>query len=181
MKMMIPITLTEELLCLLLLMEVQDAVAKVRRFGRPSLFITITTNPEWKEIVDNLSDNQTPKDCPDLVGRVFSIKCKMMMKMIINGKIFGEIIVHELSIEYQKRGLQHAHSLIWLKNPIRLDDIDNFVSAEIPDKERDPELYNVVMKNMIHGLCSPYNRNSVRMVDGKCSKNFPKYFLQYIK
>ena len=51
-----------------------DAMAKVRRFERPSHFITITTNSEWKEIVDNLRDNQTPKDRHDLIGRVFSIK-----------------------------------------------------------------------------------------------------------
>ena len=71
-------------------------------------------------------------------------------KMIINGKIFGEVIAHELSIEYQKRCLPHAHILIWLETPIRPD--DHFVSVEIPGKERDPELYNVVMKNMIYFL-----------------------------
>ena len=103
-----------------------DAMAKVRRFGRPSLFITFATNPEWKEIVDNLSNNQTPKDRPDLVGRVFCMKYKLMMKMKIYGKIFGDVIGHELSIEYQKRCLPHAHILIWLKNPIRPGDIDKF-------------------------------------------------------
>ena len=90
-----------------------------------------------------------------------------------------EKYLEKLSIEYQKRCLPHGHILILLKNPIKPDDIDNFVSAEIPDKERDPELYNVVMKNMIHGPCGQYNRSSVCMVDGKCSKNFPKNFIRY--
>ena len=45
-----------------------DAMEKVRRFGKPSLFITITTNPEWKEIVDNLRKNKSAKDRPDLVA-----------------------------------------------------------------------------------------------------------------
>jgi hypothetical protein len=31
-----------------------DAVALPRRFGKPDLFITMTCNPTWKEIVDNI-------------------------------------------------------------------------------------------------------------------------------
>jgi hypothetical protein len=32
----------------------QDLIAIVRYFGKPSFFITFTTNPRWPEIVDNL-------------------------------------------------------------------------------------------------------------------------------
>ena len=32
----------------------QDALAIVRRMGKPDLFITMTTNPQWPEIVENL-------------------------------------------------------------------------------------------------------------------------------
>ena len=32
----------------------QDAMAMVRKHGRPDLFITFTCNPKWREIVDNL-------------------------------------------------------------------------------------------------------------------------------
>ena len=31
----------------------QDAMAYVRKFGRPDLFITVTTNREWPEILDS--------------------------------------------------------------------------------------------------------------------------------
>jgi hypothetical protein len=46
------------------------------------------------------------------------------------------------SIEWQKRGLPHAHILIWLKNKIHLAEIDNVISAAIPNPEEDPELFS---------------------------------------
>ena len=52
----------------------QDSMAIVRHFGRPTLFITFTANPKWKEIVDELLPGQTAVDRPDLVARVFHLK-----------------------------------------------------------------------------------------------------------
>lgn len=40
----------------------QDSMAVVRVLGKPSLFITVTANPKWKEIQDQLFDGQTASD-----------------------------------------------------------------------------------------------------------------------
>lgn len=77
------------------------------------------------------------------------------------------------SIVWQKRGLPHAHILIWLVRKITPDQIDNIISAEIPDEISDPELFQVVTKNMIHGPCGQINIYSPCIIDGKCSKRYP--------
>jgi len=60
-----------------------------------------------------------------------------------------------------------------------VDKIDPVICAEIPDENEDPELYLLVKEHMIHGPCGPGNLDSPCMVDGNCSKNFPKQILEH--
>ncbi|XP_058764578.1 uncharacterized protein LOC131638036 [Vicia villosa] len=83
------------------------------------------------------------------------------------------------TIEFQKRGLPHAHILIFLhpsnKHPTP-SDIDRIISAEIPDPVLEPRLYNLVKTHMVHGPCGLANQNSQCMKEGKCSKYYQKKF-----
>ncbi|GBM00339.1 hypothetical protein AVEN_153807-1 [Araneus ventricosus] len=56
------------------------------------------------------------------------------------------------------------------------DDIDKFVSAELPDPCTDLRLFQIVTKCMVHGPCGTININSPCMRDGQCCKSFPKQF-----
>ena len=40
----------------------------VARYGKPDLFITMTCNPNWPEIKNQLKPEQKPQDWPDLVA-----------------------------------------------------------------------------------------------------------------
>ncbi|XP_057733006.1 uncharacterized protein LOC130948304 [Arachis stenosperma] len=84
-----------------------------------------------------------------------------------------------LTIEFQKRGLPHAHLLLFMhpeSKPRTVDDIDKVIKTEIPDKRENPKLYAAVEKYMVHGPCGHLNRKSQCMINGKCSKFFPKAF-----
>ncbi|XP_044575150.1 uncharacterized protein LOC123258957 [Cotesia glomerata] len=131
----------------------QDAMTYVRHYGRPDLFITFTCNPKWPEITELLRQGQKSHDRHDIVARVFNVKVKHMMKLLTVGSIFGKTKCHMYTIEWQKRGLPHVHILLWLEEKIRSESVDQIISAELPDPNLDPDLFEIIKSTMIHGPC----------------------------
>src|SRR6266498_3386051 len=159
----------------------QDSMVIVREFGKPSLFVTVTCNPNLPEITNELLPNQQLNDRPDLVARVFKLKLKSITNDLFVKGIFEKVIFHIHVIEFQKRGLPHVHILIILVSKDRsnsLKDFDNLVCAEISDQEQYSQLYEIVSKSMIHGPCGHLNPNSLCMINGKYSKNYPRDFVE---
>uniref|UniRef100_A0ABD2WRG2 ATP-dependent DNA helicase n=1 Tax=Trichogramma kaykai TaxID=54128 RepID=A0ABD2WRG2_9HYME len=157
----------------------QDSMALVNEKGRPDIFLTMTCNPNWKEIKENLLPHQQASDRPDIVARVFHLKKNRLIDEVVKNKCFGEFAAYVYVIEFQKRGLPHIHLLITLKQGFKIntpDTVDQYISAEIPDQSCNPLLYEIVTKNMIHGPCGDWC-----MKDGKCTKKFPKEFIDETK
>ena len=161
-----------------------DVIATTRAFTKPDYFITMTCNSLWTEITDVLRDGQTAQDCPDIVARVFKIKLDLLLKDLTHPTkgVFGKTIAHMHVIEFQKRGLPHAHLLLTFAaddKPRTPEFVDTVVSAEIPDPVAYPELHKIVVSSMLHGPCGASNMNSPCMKKGKCSKKFPKPFAEH--
>ena len=157
----------------------QDAMAIVRHYGKPHLFITFTANAQWPEITESLYPGEETTDRPDLVARVFNMKVKSFLNDITKGEVFGKVTAYMAVKEDQKRGLPHIHVLVILADkdaPKTPDDYDRFVCAEIPDQEQNPELFKLVKKFMIHGPCEGVNMSSPCLNKTKktCEKNYPK-------
>ncbi|XP_035838858.1 uncharacterized protein LOC110900400 [Helianthus annuus] len=158
-----------------------DVMALCQKYGYPDFFITITCNPKWPEIVRFLGDSSIkPEDRPDILCRLFKMKLDELIKDMKQKNFFGDINAVVYTVEFQKRGLPHAHICLFMKADHKLptvEHIDPFISAEIPDKNEDPELYSLVSDFMIHGPCGYANMKCPCMVGNRCSKNFPKRFL----
>uniref|UniRef100_A0A8R1I5I4 ATP-dependent DNA helicase n=1 Tax=Caenorhabditis japonica TaxID=281687 RepID=A0A8R1I5I4_CAEJA len=158
----------------------QDAMSIVAKYGKPDYFLTMTCNPKWPEIEESLEDGQTASDRPDIVARVFKLKVNALFDVLLKKKLFGEVAAYVQVYEWQKRGLPHAHCLITMKpdfKPKTTADIDNVICAEIPDPGEDPDLFDIVSKNMIHRPCGPLNPKSPCTNDKmECMKRFPKPF-----
>nr|XP_027122232.1 uncharacterized protein LOC113739192 [Coffea arabica] len=156
-----------------------DAMALVQKYGKPDIFLTMTCNPAWKEIQENLKYHEKPQDRPDLLARVFRAKFEMLKAEILNKQIFGEVSACVYVIEFQKRGFPHAHLLLILKLGHKLlnpESYDKVVCAELPDKDRYPHLYSLVVKHMIHGPCGAMDTSCPCMRDGTCKNRYPKSF-----
>ncbi|XP_026400148.1 uncharacterized protein LOC113296022 [Papaver somniferum] len=98
----------------------------------------------------------------------------MTAKEIKKGNVFGTVVAHVHTIEFQKRGVPHIHTLIFLDGPEKIhtvEQVDKFVYAEFPDEETDPVLFETVRKCVVHGPCGP---DSMCMKNGRCSRGYQK-------
>jgi hypothetical protein len=96
------------------------------------------------------------------------------MEDLVKKHVLGKVI------EFQKRGLPHAHILLILNpedKPRDVRDIDGVVSAEIPDPVEHPLAYETVTRSMMHGPCGDLNPNAPCMKDGQCAKKYPRAFV----
>ena len=80
-------------------------MATVRKFGKPDFFITMTTNPAWPDVIDNLHGQETAHNRPDLVARVFRMKLKSLLNDLIQRGVLGKPVGYTWVIEFQKRGV----------------------------------------------------------------------------
>ena len=157
-----------------------DAMTLVQRFGKPDIFLTITCNPNWAEIKEELGPNDMAQDRPDLVSRVFKAKLEELKNDLFKKQILGPIAAYVYVIEFQKRGLPHAHFLLVFKSASKLitpSKFDEIVSAELPDEIDQPYLHSLVVKHLMHGPCGDLNPKNVCMKkNGKCRSHYPKAF-----
>ncbi|OMO79395.1 hypothetical protein CCACVL1_13702 [Corchorus capsularis] len=126
-----------------------------------------------------LLPGQSPQDRPDLLTRIFHSKFEEFKVDIVTKGVLGRVVAYVYVIEFQKRGLPHAHMLVVVDEDSKLntpDEYDRVVRAEIPNVEEEPQLFRAVTKHMIHGPCRSLNQHAQCMKDGKCNKNFPKPF-----
>ena len=156
-----------------------DAMALVQKYGKPDIFLTMTCNPNWDEIISELEPGQTPQDRPDLIVRVFRAKLEDLKIQLFKRHILGKVAAYVYVVEFQKRGLPHAHFLLIMEGRYKLtcpEQYDCLISAELPDKSKYPELYKMVVKHMMHGPCGVLNPKNVCMQKGSCKNYYPRPF-----
>ena len=71
-----------------------DAMAIVRKFHKPDLFITVTCNTRWPEITQALLPGPSAEDRPDIVARVFKLKLKTIIDDFTKEGVYGKTVAH---------------------------------------------------------------------------------------
>ena len=118
-----------------------DAMAVVLARQRPDLFITVTGSTLCAEM-ERLRDKRPTQEMICIANRIFAIKLKSFMQDIVKKQIFGRIVGEIWIIEYQKRGIPHAHICLCLDARDKLrhgtnfqrtnDFVDQMIWAEVP-------------------------------------------------
>ena len=148
-------------------LKVADGLHIVHKMGKPLFFITLTCNPKWPEITSALLPGQAAADHPSLTTRVFKLKKEALLDRLKAGLIFvahrkdtrcNNVVHFELKnernegfiitvIEYQKRGLPHAHIAYrpacnehdyYLSEEAPCGWVDRYVTGQIPDHADTP-------------------------------------------
>nr|GEW54077.1 DNA helicase [Tanacetum cinerariifolium] len=159
-----------------------DALAICHVHGSPSFFITFTCNTKWPEIEEFMEPfpQLTTTDRVDIVDRVFEKKVRDYIAFVRDSNTFSDVTAVLYTIEFQKRGLPHCHSLLWIDTTSKVNqaiDVDLYVSAELPNLKVDANRHRIISELMIHGPCGYANRNASCMKDGsRCNRNFPKAY-----
>ncbi|XP_074356462.1 uncharacterized protein LOC141696181 [Apium graveolens] len=159
----------------------QESLAVSKEYGHPDLFITFTCNPKWYEIEEAIraSGSHSASVRPNIMARVFKMKLNAMLNDFTKKHVLRRVLAVVYTVEFQKRGLPHAHIVLWLGAADKLltpEDIDNVISAEIADKKADPIGYKAVSQLMMHGPCGPANPKCPCISNGRCTKLYPKSF-----
>nr|GEX67345.1 DNA helicase [Tanacetum cinerariifolium] len=113
----------------------------------------------------------------DIVCGVFKQKVNDFIKILKYERPFGYVIAFIYTIEFQNKGLPHCHTLLWVDSSSKIRNatqINEYISAEIPDPMEDPRGYKVVTELMMHGPCGVANSSASCTKNGVYNKSFPK-------
>ena len=117
------------------------------------------------------------------MARVFRLKFSTLLDELLHKHVLGVVIAYTWVIEFQKRGLPHAHLLLIVRQcdrPRTPEDIDQRICAELPNP-LDPEqkcLLETILSSQIHGPCGERNPRAPCTTDGVCEKGYPKDFVE---
>ena len=178
-----------------------EVLAMVKQLGVPTFFFTLScADLRWFELPFilsklyniNLSDSEINEmsyedRCrylnmnPVFTARHFQYRFECFFKEIILNGPLGKVKYHVIRVEFQVRGSPHVHVFLWITDPVILTKdnkeeyiafVDRIIRADLPDKELEPELFNLVKTYQLHAhskTCRKY-KNEI------CRFHFGKYF-----
>jgi hypothetical protein len=102
------------------------------KFGAPTFFLTFTMNPYWPEYQALKRESGNFGDSA-IMAIVFKEKLSGLMMFLKRRRTLGTIFAFVWRIEYQRRGLPHAHLLFWTDFQTQIvESVDSVISVRYP-------------------------------------------------
>ncbi|XP_025265736.1 uncharacterized protein LOC112638371 [Camponotus floridanus] len=166
-------------------------------YGPATWFLTLSPSEwKWSDLGEYLRDMNPDKKklCiseliaydPVSTSRFMCIKFKAMIDFICSTDNPIEEVIHYFwRLEYQTRGIQHMHCMIWIKDAPVLGKspdeevatfIQKYVTCAIPDENVSPTLYETVISDQNHkhnSYCMRTKKTKTNIYK-KCRFDFPR-------
>ncbi|XP_052788850.1 uncharacterized protein LOC128223618 [Mya arenaria] len=178
----------------------KDLFAMVRQLNIPTWFCSFSAaDRRWPEIVTAICTQQgkpVPEDLdwPTYTNIINSnpvTACRMFQNRVLAfitelilspAQPIGQVSDFFYRTEFQSRGWPHIHCLFWCSDAPSFDPntgsnqdfvryIDKYITCSLPDKETDPELFEIVTSVQMH---SKRHSRSCKKGSKPCRFNFPR-------
>ncbi|XP_047245588.1 uncharacterized protein LOC124882907 isoform X2 [Girardinichthys multiradiatus] len=178
----------------------RDLMSMLRQLGTPQFFVTFSAaEMRWPEVIEAIKRQQGEevdfealnwsekcdilRSNPVTTMRMFDKRVEALFRDLLfsPAKPLGEIIDYFYRVEFQHRGSPHIHMLIWNteKVDIEVDDdetvcnfVDKYVTAQLPNPEKQPELYKKVTELQKHS--KNHTKTCFKSLNSGCRFGFPK-------
>jgi hypothetical protein len=125
----------------------------------------------WPEIQSELLPHQSVFDIPAVVCRAFHGRLEKL-KVFPRQKFSG--LAYEIESSNSKSGACHTLTSLSSSRQPLISVLDSFISAEFPDPNDDPELYNQVRRLHIHSQDHLTRPGSRCNRNNRCIYNYPQ-------
>ncbi|XP_032445815.1 uncharacterized protein LOC116736996 [Xiphophorus hellerii] len=185
----------------------RDLHAMVRQLGKPTFFCTFSAaEMRWPEVIEavksqhgeqvHFSELDWNAKCdilrsnPVTVMRMFEKRVDALFRDLIlsPAQPIGPVEDYFYRVEFQARGSPHIHAVIWIKDAPEMEDpsccgevikfIDRYISCQLPDETRDPELHKIVTDVQMH---SKKHSKSCKKGNVECRFGFPKLPMEHTR
>jgi hypothetical protein len=146
------------------------------QFGPPTFFLTFTMNPHWHD-VQALKRNSDVFHDSAMCAIIFKMKLAALMQFIKRKKILGNIKAFLWRIEYQKRGLPHAHMLFWSDFDTQdVQAVESVINVRYPKKSPffDDQTMISDFRELIDRFQIHNHTKRCETRNGDCRYGFPK-------
>ncbi|CAJ1085629.1 uncharacterized protein LOC117832690 isoform X2 [Xyrichtys novacula] len=178
----------------------KDLFAMIRQLGSPTFFVTFSAaEMRWPEVIIaiklqqgeevNFEELDWSTKCdilrsnPVTTMRMFDKRVEALYRDLIMSPAqpLGKVFDFFWRLEFQHRGSPHIHGLLWVEGaPVFERDSDKTVcdfvskhiSAQLPDPNKQPELYKKVKEVQIHS--KNHSKTCFKSASSGCRFGFPK-------
>ncbi|CAD6200109.1 unnamed protein product [Caenorhabditis auriculariae] len=145
--------------------------AHIEAFGSPTWFVTLNpAEQHWKDVLQiyqRFYPETTSENIREAIAKDSSHWCRYFRRRMNaffsevlfndNGPL-GKVLHYFWRVEYQHRGTQHIHCVLWTADrpspdasPQEIAEfLDKYVTARMPDEKTETELYNIIKEHQLH-------------------------------